>query len=111
MEKIGPLELIIVLVIVIMIFGVGKLPQAAGSLGKAMREFRKESARTDDTKDEEEEVAPKRKPRATARKASAARAGVKKESVAESTEPAKAALPAKAPAEDQDKPEDIAKAA
>jgi hypothetical protein len=36
---------------------------------------------------------------------------VKKESVAESTEPAKAALPAKAPAEDQDKPEDIAKAA
>ena len=37
MGDISPMTLGIVLVIVVMIFGVGKLPQAAGSLGKAMR--------------------------------------------------------------------------
>ena len=37
----GPLELIIILVIVMMVFGVGKLPQVGSSLGKAIREFRK----------------------------------------------------------------------
>ena len=62
--KISPMELIIILIIVIIIFGVGKLPQAAGSLGKAMKEFRKETTRTDDD-DEAEEVTPKKK-RATA---------------------------------------------
>ena len=38
---IGPMELIIVLVIVMIIFGVGKLPEIGGSLGKAIREFRR----------------------------------------------------------------------
>ena len=38
---IGPLELIIVLVIIMMIFGVGKLPQVGQTMGKALREFRK----------------------------------------------------------------------
>lgn len=39
--RIGPTELIIVMVIVMMIFGVGRLPQVGGSIGKAIREFRK----------------------------------------------------------------------
>ncbi len=39
--RIGPTELIIVLVIVMIIFGVGKLPEIGGSMGKAIREFRK----------------------------------------------------------------------
>ena len=39
--RIGPTELIIILVIVMMIFGVGKLPQAGSAIGKAIREFRK----------------------------------------------------------------------
>lgn len=39
----GPLELIIILVIVMMIFGVGKLPQVGNALGKALREFRSSS--------------------------------------------------------------------
>ena len=39
--RVGPTELIIILVIVMMIFGVGKLPQVGQTLGKAMREFRK----------------------------------------------------------------------
>ncbi len=38
--RLGPMELIIVLVIVMVIFGVGKLPQIGGAMGKAIREFR-----------------------------------------------------------------------
>jgi|ETN02SMinimDraft_4_1059925.scaffolds.fasta_scaffold846860_1 sec-independent protein translocase protein TatA len=33
-------ELIIILFLVILIFGLGKLPQVSGTLGKAVREFR-----------------------------------------------------------------------
>ena len=39
--KIGPTELIIVLVIILMVFGVGKLPQVGSALGKGFRQFRK----------------------------------------------------------------------
>ena len=40
MPSVGPTELIIVLVIVLIIFGVGKLPEIGGAMGKAIREFR-----------------------------------------------------------------------
>lgn len=40
---IGPLELVIILVIVMLIFGVGKLSDIGGALGKSIREFRKSS--------------------------------------------------------------------
>lgn len=36
----GGMEWIIVLVIVIIVFGVGKLPQAGAALGQSIREFR-----------------------------------------------------------------------
>jgi sec-independent protein translocase protein TatA len=36
--------LIIVLFIVVMIFGVGKLPQVGGAVGKAIKEFRRSQA-------------------------------------------------------------------
>lgn len=39
--RVGPIELIILLVIVMMIFGVGRLPQIGNALGKTVREFRK----------------------------------------------------------------------
>ena len=39
--RMGGPELIILLVVVMIIFGVGKLPQVGGALGKAMRDFRK----------------------------------------------------------------------
>jgi sec-independent protein translocase protein TatA len=45
----GPLELIIILVIIAMLFGVGKLPEVFGAVGKGIREFRKESS-VDDPK-------------------------------------------------------------
>ena len=40
MVPFGPTELLLILVIVLIIFGAGKLPQVLGSLGKGVREFR-----------------------------------------------------------------------
>ena len=44
------MELIIILVIVMLIFGVGKLSDIGGALGKSVREFRK-STIEDDTQE------------------------------------------------------------
>ena len=38
---IGPWEIALILVIVLMIFGVGKLPQVGSAIGKGLRAFRK----------------------------------------------------------------------
>jgi len=43
MFNLGVPELLIILVIVAMLFGVGKLPEIFGAVGKGIREFRKES--------------------------------------------------------------------
>ncbi len=40
MPQLGAPELILILVIVIVIFGVGRLGEIGGALGKAIREFR-----------------------------------------------------------------------
>lgn len=37
----GPFEAIIIVVVILIVFGVGKLPQVGGALGKGIREFRK----------------------------------------------------------------------
>ncbi len=52
----GPLELIIILVIVAMLFGVGKLPEVFGAVGKGVREFRT-NASTDTEKTSSEDKA------------------------------------------------------
>jgi sec-independent protein translocase protein TatA len=44
MPSIGGWEWIIILVIVIIIFGVGKLPEIGGALGRSIREFRESSS-------------------------------------------------------------------
>lgn len=49
MPNLGVPELLIILVIVAMLFGVGKLPQVFGSIGKGIKEFRRESADVDAT--------------------------------------------------------------
>jgi len=36
----GPWEIGLILVIILLIFGVGKLPQVGGAIGKALRSFR-----------------------------------------------------------------------
>ena len=38
---VGPFEAILILVIVITIFGVGRLPELGGAIGRSIREFRK----------------------------------------------------------------------
>ncbi len=40
MPSIGPMEWVIILFIVLLIFGAGKLPQLGSSLGKGIKNFR-----------------------------------------------------------------------
>jgi len=40
---IGPTELIILLVIILVVFGAGKLPEIGGALGKGIKNFKKAS--------------------------------------------------------------------
>ena len=41
LNSIGPTELILVLAIVVIVFGVGKLPDIGGALGKAIGDFKR----------------------------------------------------------------------
>ena len=58
--RFGPWEIALVLVIILIVFGVGKLPQVGGAIGKGLRSFRKGQAGEEDEEEEEEEK-PKRK--------------------------------------------------
>ncbi len=40
LRGIGPLEIFLILVVVLIIFGVGKLPSAGRGMGQAIKEFR-----------------------------------------------------------------------
>ena len=44
---IGVWELVIILVIVMIIFGVGRLPEIGGTLGRAIKEFRRSQSDAD----------------------------------------------------------------
>lgn len=50
----GPTELILILVIVIIFFGVGRLPEVFGGLGRGIREFRR--AAKDEGEEEDSET-------------------------------------------------------
>jgi sec-independent protein translocase protein TatA len=45
----GPWELILLLVIVLIIFGPGKLPDIGNAVGKGIREFRRASSELEDS--------------------------------------------------------------
>ncbi len=47
-QSIGPMELILILVIIFIFFGVGKLPQVGDAMGKAIRAFKKAQAGEDE---------------------------------------------------------------
>ena len=53
----GPLEIGIILVIILIIFGVGKLPQVGGAIGKSIKEFRRERAGEPKEEDKPKDVA------------------------------------------------------
>lgn len=44
MPMLGPWELIVILVIVVVIFGAGRLSEVGGALGKSIKEFRRASS-------------------------------------------------------------------
>lgn len=44
MPRIGAWELAIILVIVLVIFGAGRLPEIGGAIGRSIREFRKSAS-------------------------------------------------------------------
>ena len=51
---VGWIELVIILVIVMIVFGVGRLPEIGGAMGKAIREFRSSQSGVSDGKDRAE---------------------------------------------------------
>lgn len=57
MPNLGPMELIIILVIVLVIFGAGKLPQIGGALGKGIKEFKAATKEVEEAKQELSDVA------------------------------------------------------
>ncbi|MDH3545384.1 MAG: twin-arginine translocase TatA/TatE family subunit [Desulfuromonadales bacterium] len=54
MFGLGTTELIIILVLVMIIFGAGKLPQVGGALGKGLRNFKDGIKEGNEEKSEEE---------------------------------------------------------
>ena len=51
MPQLGVPELLIILVIIVVIFGVGRLPEIGGAIGKSISEF-KNSVRGDDAEED-----------------------------------------------------------
>ena len=70
MFNIGMPELILILIIAMIVFGPGKLPEIGSAVGKAVREFRKATTQTIDVTPEEkkktepEKIEDKKKPEA-----------------------------------------------
>lgn len=54
MPNFGPTELIIILIIAVLLFGVGRLGRLGGELGKGIREFRRGIQEDEDESSEEE---------------------------------------------------------
>lgn len=50
--RLGPWEIGLILLIILIVFGVGKLPQVGSALGKSIRSFKK--AQTGEDEEEEE---------------------------------------------------------
>jgi len=55
LPSLGPMELIIILVIVILIFGVNKIPQLGKGIGEGIRNFKSSIKSIHDEEDEKEE--------------------------------------------------------
>ena len=80
----GPVELILILVIVTMLFGVGKLPEVFGAVGRGVREFRRNSIDPEDGEEESKEAKPEASSEASSADAASAEAAVPAEKTAES---------------------------
>ena len=50
--RMGPWEIALILAIILIVFGVGKLPQVSGAIGKGLRAFKRGQAGDEDDDDE-----------------------------------------------------------
>ena len=57
MPNLGPTELIIILVIVLLIFGAGKLASVGGALGKGVKDFRSSMKEAEGSGEDEQQDA------------------------------------------------------
>jgi len=55
LKNIGPTELLILLVILVVVFGGSRIGELGGALGRSIRDFRREVRSTEDEPDGEEE--------------------------------------------------------
>jgi len=55
--KMGPWEIALILVIILIVFGVGKLPQVGNAIGKGIRSFKKGQAGEDEEEKEKKPAA------------------------------------------------------
>ena len=69
--KMGPWEIALILVIILIVFGVGKLPQVGSAIGKGIRSFKKSSAGEDEEEGEKGKKAAAAAPKKTTRKKTA----------------------------------------
>ena len=56
----GVWEITLILAIILIVFGVGKLPQVGGAIGKGLRAFKKGQLGEDDEEEEVEKLQPKK---------------------------------------------------
>ena len=56
----GPWEIALILVIILIVFGVGKLPQVGGAIGKGLRAFKHGQESEDDEEDEVKSPQPRK---------------------------------------------------
>ena len=61
--RMGPWEIALILVVILIVFGVGKLPQVGGAIGKGIRSFQKGRRGEDAEEEEEGEEKPKKSTR------------------------------------------------
>ena len=77
----GPLEIGLILVIILIVFGVGKLPQVGAAFGKGIRAFKR--GQSDEEEEEEKPKKKTRKKRKTAKKVAKKKVEGKAEEAAE----------------------------
>jgi len=56
MFGLGTTELIVILVIIMVLFGAGKLPEIGSGLGKAIKNFKKSSSEDDTNKEDKDKL-------------------------------------------------------
>lgn len=66
--RLGPWEIALILIIILIVFGVGRLPQVGGAVGRGLRAFRRGQAGEDEEEEGEEEEEEKPKPKRKAAK-------------------------------------------